>query len=355
MTKFVKNHPLLTVIVPCYNVEDYIDRSVLSIVNQTYTNLEILLVNDGSTDKTGMICDSWQEKDQRIRVIHKPNEGVSIARNIGIENATADYVAFVDSDDRIDVNMYANMMSALLSTDSDIAHCDLCFVHEYGRTEYRVQERHAETMKIMGRVEGVVMILGDHKWLTHVGTKIYKKELFDNIEFPKGRAFAEDLIVNLLFHQASQSVYLNNEYYFYLQRSGSACKIDSLQKELKTQSYFFDAYFERYTFVKQHPEYHSALPYTKCMTAAAGIVLLHYIHLFPQYFADGYFKVVSEQMRSIPLTCGDKLKRSFKIELYILKISPKLFKIIRSFIFIMITGANKLKLTKKQAIPKFEE
>ena len=89
------NQPLLTIIVPCYNVEKYIDKCVSSIATQTYSNLEILLINDGSTDQTGAICDKWQTKDERIRVIHKQNEGVSYARKTGVENATAEYVTFV--------------------------------------------------------------------------------------------------------------------------------------------------------------------------------------------------------------------------------------------------------------------
>ena len=112
----VMDQPFLSVIVPCYNVETYINRCVSSIVSQTYINLKILLINDGSTDGTGTICDVWQEKDQRIRVIHKQNEGSSYARKTGIEQTTTEYVTFVDADDWIDKNMYASMMSALLTS-----------------------------------------------------------------------------------------------------------------------------------------------------------------------------------------------------------------------------------------------
>ena len=106
----MNNQPLLTVIVPCYNVEKYVDKSVASVVGQTYNNLEILLINDGSTDQTRERCDEWQKKDQRIRVINKQNEGLSYVRKTGIENATAEYVTFVDVDDWISLDMYADMM-----------------------------------------------------------------------------------------------------------------------------------------------------------------------------------------------------------------------------------------------------
>ena len=92
----------ISVIVPIYNVEKYIDRCIKSIVNQTYKNLEIILINDGSLDKSGQICDTWESKDNRIKVIHQMNSGVSVARNTGLENATGEYVTFVDSDDYIE-------------------------------------------------------------------------------------------------------------------------------------------------------------------------------------------------------------------------------------------------------------
>ena len=102
--------PLLSVIVPCYNVEKYLDKCIASIGAQTYANLEIILIDDGSADRTGELCDVWQARDPRIKVIHKQNEGSSYARKTGVENATAEYFAFVDSDDWIDPYMYSDMI-----------------------------------------------------------------------------------------------------------------------------------------------------------------------------------------------------------------------------------------------------
>ena len=97
---------LISVIVPVYNVEEYLDRCIESIVNQTYKNLEILLIDDGSTDNSYNICDKWAKKDNRIKVVHKENGGVSSARNVGLDVATGDYIGFVDSDDYISIDMY---------------------------------------------------------------------------------------------------------------------------------------------------------------------------------------------------------------------------------------------------------
>lgn len=114
--------PVLSVIIPVYNVEKYLDECVNSIVNQSYKNLEIILVDDGSTDKSGAICDEWRNKDSRIKVVHKANAGSGYARNSGIEVAEGDFVAFVDSDDFIDKDMYQDLMSIAISDRSDIVY-----------------------------------------------------------------------------------------------------------------------------------------------------------------------------------------------------------------------------------------
>ena len=343
----MKNLPLLSVIVPCYNVEKYLDKCISSIVGQTYRNLEILLIDDGSPDNSGIICDAWQERDSRIRVIHKQNEGLAYARKTGVENATAEYVTFVDADDWIDADMYTDMMTALLSTGSDIAQCGVCEVFEDGRMVHRESEHKTGNFEVVGRIEGVLLILEDKKWRSWMWCKIFKKHLFDNIQFLKGNGFAEDFISQNLFHKASQTVYLHNEYYFYLKRKGSITKAQNIQAEMKGQRDYSDAYYDRYLFVKQHPEYHSALPSVKYMTNCLGIHLLRNMIVNPQYFTNDYFYVKSEQLRSIPLTREDKLGRRLKIDFYILKISPGLYKMLRSLYVRIIRITNRLKFTDR--------
>lgn len=341
------NQPLLTVIVPCYNVEKYADKCIASIVGQTYTDLEILLIDDGSTDNSGKICDAWQAKDSRIRVIHKQNEGLPYARKTGVENATAEYLTFVDADDWIDRNMYSDMMFALLSTSSDIAYCDLCKVYEDGHMEHRVYERCA-AIQTMGRIEGVIMILKDHGRQTSLGTKIFKKKLFEHIEFPKGRVYGEDMIIHDLFHYASKSVFIDKEYYYYFQRRDSISnRQGDIWKEMKNLGDFSNAYYERYSFVNRHPEYHSVLPQVKRTTICMGINLLRNMIVFPQYFTNEYFTTKAKQLSSISLTKKDRLRRSVKSELYVLKISPKCYQLMRWLYVRVIVVTNKLKLTNR--------
>ena len=320
------NQPLLSVIVPCCNVEKYIEKCISSIVEQTYPNLEILLVNDGSADQTGTLCDAWQEKDERIRVIHKQNEGVSYARKTGLESATAKYVTFVDADDWIDKNMYANMMAALLSTNSDIAQCNVFIVFEDGRKELYDNELKTDTFEVIERTEGVLLILDDKKWRSWMWNKIFKKNLFDHIVFPNEIYYEDVRILHVLFHHAAQSVYLNHAYYFYYQRMGSALNTDTIRKKLETDSQWANVSYDRYLFVKQHPQYHKKLSCVKNRALIAGVNSLRNMAKFPHFFPDDSFHSQSQLIRSIPLLRRDAVPFFFKLDLLVLKIFPCFYK-----------------------------
>jgi len=323
------HQPLLTVIVPCYNAENYLDKCISSIAGQTYPNLEILLIDDGSTDNTGNICDIWHAKDSRVRVIHKQNEGLPYTRKTGIENATAELVTFVDCDDWIDKNMYTDMIAALLSTNSDIAQCDFCFVYEDGRMEHRV-EKHTNSITILGKTEGVKMILKDQTWRVSFWTKIYKKSLFDHITFPKGRMWGEDYINLELFHTATQTVFVDRAYYFYFQRNDSFIRRINIQKDMKMMSDLSDAYHDRYDFVNRHPEYHSYLKDVKYANLFAGILLLHNMIVFPQYFTAEYYHLKVKQMCSISFQKGEIKHRVTNMEVRVLKMGAKWYKLLRT-------------------------
>jgi len=340
----MNNNPLLTVIVPCYNVEKYIDKCLVSIVSQIYNNLEILLINDESTDSTGKSCDEWQVRDLRIKVVHKQNEGLAYARKTGLEHSTGEYIAFVDPDDWIDEIMYSEMMSALLATQSDIVLSKYCMVYEDGSVSQSANKHNIN--KVMSRIEAMIMILKNPD-LTSFCTSVFKKKLFDQVAFPKGRGYAEDLIIHNLFHKASQTVFLDREYYYYLQRSDSITKQNNIQAELKKHSDFSDAYCERYSFVIQHVEYHSVLPFVEYMTTNLGLTLLRNIIIYPKYFSKDYFYTKAKQILSISLSQNDLLQRGLKIDFYLLKISPNFYIFLRLFYVRIIRLTNFLKITNR--------
>ena len=320
--------PLLSVIVPCYNSGNYMDKCIASIVSQTYTNLEILLVNDGSTDQTGKKCDTWQERDTRIRAIHKQNEGPSFARRTGIEYMTGDYVAFVDSDDWIDTAMYAGMMEALLSTGSDIVHCDYCHVYEDGRIEASPLSQFKKSVdkpEVFERQEGVLMLLEGNVIQSFMWNKIFKKKLFESIVFPKDLFFEDVYIMHYLMHNAEKSVHLNEVYYFYYQRTGSTCNPDTIEKTVQSNLYWAMAHYDRYLFTARNPQYHKALQNVKEKMLYRGLIFLRNLVDYPNILPNETYKQQSRLLKSVPLSYHD---RSFflKIDFLILKIAPCCYK-----------------------------
>ena len=341
------NQHLLSVIVPCYNVEQYVDRCISSIVGQTYSNLEIILIDDGSNDSTGMICNAWKSIDQRIKVLHKQNEGVSVARNTGIKESTADYITFVDSDDWIDLHMYSDMMAAMIATNSDIAQCEYCEVFEDGRLEHHGTERNAASMEIIGREDGVLLIVDDLKWKSYMCNKIFKKQLFDHVVFPKGQVFEDMSVMHILFHHAFQSVYFPAEYYFYFRRIDSTTMPSSKSEEIKNYYDKDKVILDRYHFINQHPEYHKILPLIQKRALHHGLSLLKKILIFPQYFPNDDFTGIVEQLRSIPFPQREKYRFKY-IKLRLLMMDKRLFVFLRSFYVQVIRVTNRLKITDRK-------
>ena len=165
---------LISVIVPVYNVEKYLDKCIQSIVDQTYTNLEIILVDDGSPDNSGAICDEWAEKDNRIKVIHKANGGLSDARNAGLDIATGEYIAFVDSDDYIELDFYDKLYNVIKATNCDISICNLRKVYENNN----VSVNNCDTFEITeySTTEAMSALIDD-KIRQVVWNKLYKADI----------------------------------------------------------------------------------------------------------------------------------------------------------------------------------
>ena len=216
--------PLITVAVTVYNIKDYLKRSIESVCNQTYHNLEILLVDDGSTDESGKICDDYAKKDKRIRVIHKENGGPSEARNYAIEQAKGEYIAFVDGDDWIDLDMYENMYLALKKGEADLAVCSYKQVSanhiEDPTTEEILYFEQDEALESFIREEENVRIQ-NAAW-----NKLFKQELLKEQRFPVGKLYEEIVFTTKLLHMAKRVVYLNQGYYNYVvDRVGSIMNV----------------------------------------------------------------------------------------------------------------------------------
>ena len=209
---------LISVIVPVYNTEKYIEKCVMSILNQTYKNLEIILIDDGSTDNSPQICDSLAEKDNRITVIHQPNGGVSSARNIGLDNTHGDYITFVDSDDYIEPNMIEFLSENI--GDTNIAMCGYTSVDENGTLS--PQENVTVTDGIISTDTFWNYFYTDTRiYYVTLWAKLYKSHLWNNVRFPLNTLHEDEFAVHQIISQCSKIAVSKKPLYFYLQREGS--------------------------------------------------------------------------------------------------------------------------------------
>ncbi|MCI2255198.1 glycosyltransferase [Domibacillus sp. PGB-M46] len=211
--------PEISIIVPIHNTEPYLRDCLNSIINQTFSNIEVILVNDGSTDQSGLICDEFAKEDKRIKVIHKKYEGVSAARNIGIKTAQGKFIGFVDGDDRIDNKMYEKLYQLCVETDSEIAICAL------GRevNGKLINERNTgeQFIKVMDNVEALRQMFKGILYRFSLCNKLFKRKCFDNVQFPEGRIHEDLSTTYKLFANAKKSVFTNYIGYIYVKRQES--------------------------------------------------------------------------------------------------------------------------------------
>ena len=213
---------LISVIVPAYNVAPWLPRCLDSILFQTYKKLEIIVIDDGSTDNTSQIVDEYARKDARIEAIHQKNVGLVEVRNRGIELAKGEYITFVDADDEIDLNMYKRLLENALKYDADISHCGVCFCFSDGH-----EEMHYGTgkIKIQDHFEGVKDLLEGEFVEPGLWNKLYKSSLLKDSCLDVSILNNEDLLRNfVLFNRAKKSVYEDFCGYKYYQREGSMSK-----------------------------------------------------------------------------------------------------------------------------------
>lgn len=212
------NNPLITIIVPIYKVERYLSTCIESILKQTYTNIEIILVDDGSPDKCGQICDEHATKDNRIQVIHKSNGGLSDARNAALDIAKGEYITFVDSDDYIAQDYVEYLWHILNKNNADIsAMLDQHFID--GETPSTATKE--DKVNIISPKDYLCKLFYQIDVTTGAQAKLYKKDLFNNIRFPKGLLYEDLLTVYKLVNNCSRIAISNHISYFYRERTGS--------------------------------------------------------------------------------------------------------------------------------------
>lgn len=240
---------LISVVVPIYKVEKYLKKCIDSILFQTYKNIEIILVEDGSPDNCGIICDEYAKKDKRVKVIHKQNGGLSDARNFGIDLAKGEYIIFVDSDDYIDRNMCRILLNYAKKYDADIVSCN--FKEVYVNNLEKINKQCInKKLEIVSNIETLYKyFLKNTTDMVVVWNKLYKKSIFfdkKNIRFPKGKLHEDMYTTYKLYYYASKIVFIDDILYYYFRHENSITGSIS-KKNLLDE---IDAIIEHYEFFK---------------------------------------------------------------------------------------------------------
>lgn len=237
---------LISVIIPIFKVEKYLNRCVDSIINQTYRNLEIILVDDGSPDNCPQICDDYAEKDNRIKVIHKINGGLSDARNAGMDVATGNYFSFIDSDDYISSDFFETLYNVLISEKSDIVECSVVKFYEDDHFDDFSDDC---LIKTFIKTEAMSKLISEKCFHQYVWNKLYKAELVKDIKYAVGKLNEDEFWTYQVFGRSERVTKINKTMYYYFQRNSSIMgndynlrRLDALEGKSNRQKYI-EKYF----------------------------------------------------------------------------------------------------------------
>lgn len=307
--------PMVSVIIPIYNVEAYLRECIDSVVNQTYPNLEIILVDDGSPDNCGAICDEYAQADPRIKVVHQPNLGVAAARNTGLDQVTGEFVSFIDSDDFIASNMIETLLNRLISVNADLAICDVAICNDRDNIW-------SCDSPITDRIFTISEFVEEYQAWQYIGpcNKLFRRFLFDQIRYPVGYLYEDNAVIHHILGLCKTIVTIPVELYFYRQSPNSImrstisikCTDDLTALADKTQ----------YAFTKKWIKFGDDAAYRYSLL------------FFEMYFRFSrseenqmYFDRMDASLKkALPyLVRSSKVSLRHKIYLSIIRISPRLF------------------------------
>ena len=237
---------LISVIIPIYNVEKYVSRCVDSVINQTYKNIEIILVDDGSPDNCPKICDDYATKDNRIKVVHKENGGLSDARNAGMKVAIGEYISFIDSDDYISLDFYETLLNTMIGNNSDIVECSVVKFYEgnhFDEYDDDLKVKNYETEDALAK------LIVETSFKQHVWNKLYKANGVLDIPYVVGKLNEDEFWTYQVFGKAKRITRINKTMYHYFQRESSIMgnvfnlrRLDGLEGKKHRQVYIEENY-----------------------------------------------------------------------------------------------------------------
>ena len=282
---------MISVIVPVYNVEKYIHRCIDSILDQTFTDFELILVDDGSPDNCGKICDDYAKKDRRIHVINKENGGLSDARNAGLDwvfaNSSSEWITYIDSDDWIHPCYLETLYNAVTESRLRISSClvkrtPTYYIEDLAASKFTVESS-----------EDVYTQFGKHA-LSYAVARLYHRSLFEKVRYPKGRLFEDVFTTYRLLLSVDKIAYIPQELYYYFYNENGIVHQQWLPKRMDE----FDAYEEQLEFLRQHPEFQKT--YKAIQKGYMQEICYSYYKLKNSNYQDKdkYLSILSEKMRS---------------------------------------------------------
>ena len=312
---------MISVIVPVYNMEKYLEKCVRSILNQDYKDIELILVDDGSKDSSPLMCDEFEKQDERIKVIHKENGGQGSARNMGLDIAKGDYISFIDSDDWVEIDMYSNLIKLLEESGADLAICSVAINEEDG------------TVSEVKRVNGTLVMTKDEAFSHRFDgseivtdspcNKLYKKELFESLRYPENRLLEDSALMYLILDRVEKVVSSEKVGYNVRCDMGSVSRRKYNKKRCDT----IITYTEMADFLSSKEEYKKFVPVAN--SYIAGAIFFNAGEMYGVDFegkkeTEGHIKKCAKEL----LASGRILSSKNKALLKLIAISPKLFGVI---------------------------
>lgn len=312
---------LVSVIIPVYNVEKYLHRCLNSVKNQSFKNLDVILIDDGSTDKSGEICENYCKEDFRFRVIHQKNRGQATARNLALDMAKGDYICFVDSDDYIEKTMIETLYNSITNNNADIAVCGYNRVNETGELIKTFFPFNSEG--VLNKREAVLEILKDIHLFSFLWDKIFKRELFKNIRLPENKLFEDVATVYKIVQKAEKIIVIPLALYNYVERNSSTIASYS-DRRFRDQ---LEAFYGQEKFAKQH-HYDEAIPWINYhITETKRRILYWYISTGKKDQIKKILKELKREYRKelIFIITRRELSRGRKIAALVLSLLPWMY------------------------------
>ena len=307
----------ISVIVPIYNCEKYLNKCIKSIIDQTYHNLEIILINDGSTDNSLKICKYYQTIDNRVKVINKKNEGVANTRNIGLQYATGDLISFIDGDDYIEKNMFEEMVKNVY--EYDIVVCKYVII----KNEKKIHQKYQFHDKLITKEEILPMFLKGEILTAHLWNKLYKKELFYEIKFNKYNMLEDLDIMYKVLEKCKKIKYIDKEYYNYVYIPNSLTKKYSI--EMLTD--YRDVINNMYNYFSKNINISQYLYFNKIMNLCNlyELIALTELSRKEKKKFDKEYKVFKSALKHIDRTLFKSFSTKTKFKILILSLNKNLF------------------------------